>query len=167
MFKMLSVDSYVRNRIEHVHPVSDGNSWCRLGSARHSAYASCPAGQGHISSYRPTWDEHARFSRYQNDVLFYIIFAMTYLVIWVLRLWTKWLRYQGRWCRILAFIEGNKIVLELQIQRFAADVNVICLTYGWEWWGATGPVIQSESKFMDLWVKMIRDDGISIANAPA
>ena len=35
-FKMLSVDWYVRNRIKHVHPVSDGNSRCRLGAARHS-----------------------------------------------------------------------------------------------------------------------------------
>ena len=33
---MLSVDWYVRNRIKHVHPVSDGNSRCRLGAARHS-----------------------------------------------------------------------------------------------------------------------------------
>ena len=36
VFKMLSVDWYVRNRIKHVHPVSDGNSRCRLGAARHS-----------------------------------------------------------------------------------------------------------------------------------
>ena len=35
-FKMLSVNWYVRNRIKHVHPVSDGNSRCRLGAARHS-----------------------------------------------------------------------------------------------------------------------------------
>ena len=36
VFKMLSVDWYVRNRIKHVHPVSDGNSRCRLGATRHS-----------------------------------------------------------------------------------------------------------------------------------
>ena len=36
VFKMLSVDWYVRNRIQHVHPVLDGNSRCRLGAARHS-----------------------------------------------------------------------------------------------------------------------------------
>ena len=36
VFKMLSVDWYVRNRIKYVHPVSDGNSRCRLGAARHS-----------------------------------------------------------------------------------------------------------------------------------
>ena len=76
-FKMLSVDWYVRNRIKHVHPVSDGNSRCRLGAARHSTtsrvlpaqsasrvtvrYVSCLAGPVCISSYRPTRDERARF----------------------------------------------------------------------------------------------------------
>ena len=37
MFEMFSVDWYVTNRIMHVHPVSDGNSQCRLSSARHLA----------------------------------------------------------------------------------------------------------------------------------
>ena len=61
-FKMLSVDWYVRNRIKHVHPVSDGNSRCRLGAARHSTDVSCLASPVCISSYRPTQDERARFS---------------------------------------------------------------------------------------------------------
>ena len=62
VFKILSVDLYVRNRIKHVHPVSDGNSRCRLGAARHSTNVSCLADPVCISSYRPTQDERARFS---------------------------------------------------------------------------------------------------------
>ena len=61
---MLSVDWYVRNIIKHVHPVSNGNSQCRLGAARHSSDASSLAGPVCISSYCPTQDELARFSMF-------------------------------------------------------------------------------------------------------
>ena len=50
VFKMLSVDWYVRNRIPHVHPVSNSNSRCRLGLARHSANAPWLASPVCISS---------------------------------------------------------------------------------------------------------------------
>ena len=88
VFKMLSVVWYVRNRIKHVHPVSDGNSRCKLGAARHSTNVSCLAGPVCISSYRPTQDECARFSR--SDIFYILIcfknfdfyFINHYLTVW-------------------------------------------------------------------------------------
>ena len=69
VFEILSVDWYVRNRIWHVHPVSDDNSRCRLGAARHSTNVSCLAGPVCISSYRPTQDERARILwRHQMEI---------------------------------------------------------------------------------------------------
>ena len=62
MFKMLSVDWYVRKRNMHVHPVLESNSRCRLASVRHLAKASCLTSPVSISSYRQTQDEHGRFS---------------------------------------------------------------------------------------------------------
>ena len=45
---------YTWSPLKEPWPVSDGNTPCRLGGARHSWNASCLAGPGCISSYRPT-----------------------------------------------------------------------------------------------------------------
>ena len=52
--------------------------------------------------------------------------------------------YRRRWRHIHAFIGRNTIALRMQ--RFAAGANVICITYGTDWWAAIGPVIHGESK---------------------
>ena len=52
--------------------------------------------------------------------------------------------YRRRWRHIHAFI--GKTAIALRVQRFAAGVNIICLTYATDWWAVIGPVIHSESK---------------------
>ena len=80
---------YVRNRIWHVHPVSDGNSRCRLGTARHSTNVSCLAGPVCISSYRPTQDEHARFS--MSSIAIRLFFGKETKSLWTPRKSVKYL----------------------------------------------------------------------------
>ena len=90
---------------------------------------------------------------YQNAVLFHIIFVVTHgesLVTWVIRVpWqsTKW--RCRRWIGgdgviLMLLLEKNTIAL--RVQRFAAGVNIICLTYATDWWAVIGPVIHDESK---------------------
>ena len=72
------------------------------------------------------------------------------LVIWVIRVrWqsTKWRCRHGigeYGVIFMLFIGKNTIAL--RVQRFAAGVNIICLTYATDWWAVIGPVIHGESK---------------------
>ena len=71
-------------------------------------------------------------------------------------------RCRRRWCGIRALIERNTIALELQMS--AAGVNVICLTYAWDWRNAIGPVIHGESKSQatgTVWVFLTEQSTLS------
>ena len=90
---------------------------------------------------------------YQNVVSFHIIFVVTQSEIFSHLGHTGPLTvnkmalpsmYRRIWHHIHAFIGWNTI--SLRVQRFAAGVNIICLTYATDWWAVIGPVIHGESK---------------------
>ena len=96
---------------------------------------------------------HKLISFYRNAVSLYIIFVVRhgeiFIVIWVIRVrWqsTKWrCRWGiGEYGVILMLIGIDTIALK--VQRFAADANIIGLTYATDWWAVIGPVIHGESK---------------------
>ena len=85
VFKMLSVDWYVRNRIKHVHPVSDGNSRCRLGAARHSTTSRVLPAQ---SASRVT----VRHGMNVPDSLYLNQWWLIYWRIYICVTWPQWVK---------------------------------------------------------------------------
>ena len=100
---------------------------------------------------------HKLISIYRNAISLHIIFVVTHGEIFSHLSHTGPLtvnkmalpsRYRRIWRHIHAFIGRNTIAL--RVQRFAADANIICLTYATDWWAVIGPVIHGESNLRPL-----------------